>query len=404
MKINEAFLTLPTNYLFSTMSDKILNYKKEHLDAKIISLGIGDVSLPISKTVINKMIEAVTDLASIETFKGYGPETGYSFLIESIINFEYRPHNINFRQNEIFIGDGINSDIVNILDIFGADNIIAIQDPVYPVYVDSTIIKNLTQIDKIVFLKCNEQNNFVPDIPDTHVDIIYLCSPNNPTGMAFTYKMLKSWVDYAIKHNSLILFDAAYCAFIEDEDIPKTIYEIPGAKGVAIEFRSFSKTAGFTGVRCSYCVIPNELVGSTNSKEKISLNTIYKRRQSSNSNGVSYISQKGANGYYSVAGFYETSQNILYYKENAKLIFDTLKSLGYDVYGGINSPYVWFKINNGMTSWQYFDYLLDNVQIVGTPGSGFGKEGEHYFRFSAFNTLENTKEALQRFISLEQKK
>lgn len=403
-KINENFLNLQESYLFSTIAKKVKEYTQNNPDKEIIKLGIGDVTLPIPKAIINAMHEAVDEMGLKETFKGYGPEQGYEFLRKAILENEYEKRNINLEIDEIFISDGAKCDTGNIVDIFSADNKVAITDPVYPVYLDTNVMsgrsgrynKDNQKYQNIYYMSVTAENNFKPDLPKEKVDLIYLCFPNNPTGTVLTKDELAKWVDYAKKNKSIILYDSAYEAFIQDPNIPHSIYEIEGAKDVAIEFRSFSKTAGFTGLRCAYTVVPKNLVGYTTNNEPISLNKLWNRRICTKFNGASYISQKGAAATYTETGKQQIKANIKYYLENAKIIKEGLESCGYTVFGGENSPYIWLKINDDFTSWQFFDKLLNEVNIVGTPGSGFGPSGEGYFRLTAFNTRENTIKAIER--------
>jgi LL-diaminopimelate aminotransferase len=387
MKINENYLNLTESYLFSTISKKIAEFQKENPQAKIIRLGIGDVTLPLCKAVTEEMKKAVSDMGEASTFKGYGPEQGYDFL-RALIKDYYKNRNVDLDINEIFIGDGAKSDLGNILDIFSSDNTVLIPDPVYPVYVDTNIMNNR----KIIFMNATKENGFLP-LPkeDVKADIIYICSPNNPTGAVYNRTGLKKWVDYALSNNSLILFDAAYEAFISDTSLPHSIYEISGADKCAIEFCSFSKTAGFTGVRAGYTIVPDNLKinGTT-------LNKLWLRRQTTKFNGVSYITQRGAAAVFTPDGQAQTKSSISYYMGNAKIIASALNELGVWFTGGENSPYIWLKCPNSMTSWEYFDYLLKNANVAGTPGSGFGKNGEGFFRLTAFGNRENVIEAVER--------
>lgn len=401
--INENYLKLKENYLFSTISKKVSKYKKDNPDKKIINLGIGDVTLPIIKSAIDGMYEGVKEMESKSTFKGYGPEQGYNFLKENIIKYDYNSRRIFIDKDEVFISNGAKCDIANISEIFSEDNIIAITDPVYPVYLDINVIANRSgeydktndKYSKIVYLSCNEENNFIPDIPKEKVDVIYLCNPNNPTGTTLNKDELKKWVDYAIKNNCIILYDAAYEAYITNTNIPHSIYETEGAKKVAIEFRSYSKTAGFTGIRCSYTVIPKELKVRY-IDEEISLNFLWDKRQSLKFNGVSYITQKAVNSIYCENGIKEIKANINYYMDNATILIKGLKELGYTVYGGIDAPYIWLKIPKNIKSWEFFDILLYKFNIVGTPGIGFGPSGDGYFRLTAFGNKEDYFEVIER--------
>ena len=390
MNINKNYLNLEASYLFSTIAKKVSEYSEANPDKNIIRLGIGDVTLPLCNAVVNAMKSAVEEMGVQETFRGYGPEQGYDFLKSAIRDY-YAKHNVSLELDEIFISDGAKSDLGNILDILGTDNKVMVQDPVYPVYVDTNIMAGR----KIVYSDSNESNGFLP-MPDENVkaDIIYLCSPNNPTGAVYTKEQLAEWIKYARKNNALILFDSAYEAFISDETLPRSIFEIEGAKECAIEFCSFSKTAGFTGTRCGYTVVPNALV-----YDDTKLNKLWLRRQTTKFNGVPYIVQKGAAAVFTEDGQKEIIKNIGYYKENAKIITDALDKLGIWYTGGTNSPYIWLKCPNNMKSWEFFDYLLNNVQIVGTPGSGFGNNGEGYFRLTSFGSREKTVEAMDRLLN-----
>lgn len=392
MKINQNYNNLQQSYLFSTIAKKVNEYASENPDAKVIRLGIGDVTLPLAPVVLEAMHKAVDEMGVKETFRGYGDEQGYGFLRDAV-NGYYAKKGIKLEGNEVFISDGAKSDLGNILDIFDADNTVLIPDPVYPVYVDTNIMHGR----KIVFANGNEANNFTP-MPDENVacDIIYMCSPNNPTGSVYNKEQLKIWVDYAIKNNAVILFDCAYEVFIQDKAMPTSIFEIEGARKCAIEFCSLSKTAGFTGVRCGYTVIPNELV--FDGKE---LNKLWLRRQTTKFNGVPYIIQRGAEAVFTDAGQAQIMENIAYYMDNAKIIAKTLKDMGIWFVGGDNSPYIWLKCPSGMDSWSFFDYLLENANVVGTPGSGFGEMGEGYFRLTAFGAKENVIEAMERFKNLK---
>lgn len=407
--VNENFLNLQNSYLFVTIVKKVAEYAKEHPEAKIIKLGVGDVTRPVAPAVLEAMHKAVDELGSAETFKGYGPEIGYDFLKEKIQEFDYKRLGIDIDISEIFISDGINSDCGNIVDLFAVDNKVAIADPVYPVYLDTNVMsgrsgkynEDTKKYENIVYLPVTAENNFIPELPKEKVDMIYLCYPNNPTGTALTRKELKKWVDYAKENKSVILFDAAYEAFISDEDVPHSIYEIEGAKDVAIEFKSYSKTAGFTGIRCAYVVVPKSVKAYTENGEEVELNKLWDRRQCTKYNGASYISQRGAEATYTEEGRKQVLENINYYKENAKIIKTGLEEAGYTVYGGVNSPYIWLKVPDGLTSWEFFDKLLDEIHVVGTPGVGFGPSGEGYFRLTAFGTKENTIEAIERIKSMK---
>ena len=404
IKINENFLELQESYLFATIAQKVAKYSKENPDKKIIKLGIGDVTRPIPQVVLQAIHKATDEQASSETFRGYGPEQGYEFLREKIKEYDYKSRNVDIDIDEIFVSDGAKCDCGNIVDILAQDNKVAITDPVYPVYLDTNVMsgrsgkydKETGKYENIVYIPATSKNNFVPELPKEKVDIIYLCYPNNPTGTTLTKEQLATWVKYAKENKALILFDAAYEAFITDENVPHSIYEIEGAKEVAIEFRSYSKTAGFTGMRCAFIVVPKELKGYTKSGEEVSINKLWNRRHCTKFNGVSYIVQRAAEAVYTEEGRKQIKENIDYYKENAKIIKQGLEEVGYTVYGGVNSPYVWLKLPDGMKSWDFFDKLLTEANVVGTPGVGFGPSGEGYFRLTGFGTKENTQEAIRR--------
>lgn len=406
IKINENFLKLQDSYLFSTINKKLNEYMKKNPKADIIKMGIGDVTRPIPKVIIDAIKNATDEMQDEKTFKGYGPEQGYEFLRKKIVENEYQEMGIDI--SEIFISDGAKCDVSNIVELFDIDVKVAITDPVYPVYLDSNVIygrtgeydKDLGRYRNLIYIEASEKNNFEPlpeqlkEIPD----LIYICSPNNPTGIAMKKNCLEEWVKFAKQHNSIILYDAAYEAFIEEDDKPHSIYEIKGAKDVAIEFKSYSKTAGFTGLRCAYTVVPNEIEVDS-SKGKIRLNKLWNRRQTTKFNGVSYIIQKGAEAIYTDEGKRQIRENILYYKENAKIIKEGLEKAGIVSYSGINSPYIWIKIPNNMKSWEYFDLLLEKYNIIGTPGIGFGSNGEGFFRITSFADRENIIEAMKRLSS-----
>jgi len=404
--INENYIRLQGSYLFAEIARRVDKYKTENPEASIIRLGIGDVTKPLAPAVIEAMHKAVDEMSKAETFRGYGPEQGYGFLINKIIENDYKTRGIELNEDEVFVSDGAKSDTGNIQEIFGLDNIIAVTDPVYPVYVDSNVMAGRTgtindsgRFEKITYLPCTAENSFTPELPKNRVDMIYLCFPNNPTGMTLSKEQLKKWVDYAKQNKSIILYDSAYEAFIREDDVPHSIYEIEGAKEVAIEFRSFSKTAGFTGTRCAYTVVPKEVIAYTKSGEAHQLNNLWNRRQTTKFNGVPYIIQQGAAAVYTEAGQKQIKETIDYYMTNASIIRDGLKSIGLTVFGGINAPYIWLKTPKGLSSWEFFDKLLNEVNIVGTPGSGFGPSGEGYFRLTAFGSKENTEEAIQRLKS-----
>ena len=390
--INENFLELQESYLFSTIAKKVAKFTEENPNKKIIKLGIGDVTRPIVPACLEAMHKAVEEMGTKEGFKGYGPEQGYDFLRKAIVENDYKSKNINIDMDEVFVSDGAKCDCGNIGDIFAQNNTVAITDPVYPVYLDTNIMSGR----KIIYLPVTQENNFIPELPKEKVDMIYLCFPNNPTGTVLTKEELKKWVDYAKKNKSVILYDSAYEAFITKKDIPHSIYEIEGAKEVAIEFKSYSKTAGFTGIRCAYVVIPKALKGYTKDGKEISLNQLWNRRTCTKFNGSSYIVQRAAEATYSEEGKKQINENINYYLENAKIIKQGLEQAGFNCYGGVNSPYIWLKVPETMTSWEFFDELLQKANVVGTPGSGFGKYGEGYFRLTAFGTRENTIEAIER--------
>lgn len=405
VKVNNNFLKLQDSYLFSTIAKKVKAYQKEHPDKKIIKLGIGDVTLPIPNSIKLAMEKAVEEMNHKETFRGYGPEQGYEFLREKIIKYDYQKRNIEIDISEVFVSDGAKCDTGNIVDLFDTDNIVAISDPVYPVYLDTNVIsgrsgeyiQNKGVYENIEYMKLTQENNFEihPKDLSRRVDLIYICSPNNPTGTVLNKDILKEWVEYAKQNNSIILYDAAYETYIQEENIPHSIYEIEDAKKVAIEFKSFSKTAGFTGLRCAYTIMPKEL-----NIKGVSLNDLWKRRQCTKFNGVSYVTQKGAEAVYSEEGMKEIRENIKYYQDNAEIIKKGLDDAKIDYVGGINAPYIWLKVPNNMKSWDYFDLLLQKANIVGTPGVGFGPSGEGYFRLTAFGDRENTIEAMRRIKEL----
>lgn len=400
--VNENFLKLPGSYLFSDIAKKVKAYQESHPDKRLIRLGIGDVTRPLPQASIEAMHRAVDEMANKSTFHGYGPEQGYDFLIDTIIKNDFEPRGIELSSSEVFISDGAKSDTGNIGDILGLDNKVAVTDPVYPVYVDSNVMGgragqlNGKQWSDITYMPCTAENNFIPSIPSNRIDVIYLCYPNNPTGTTLTKAELKKWVDYALSHDALILFDAAYEAYIREDDIPHSIFEIEGAKRCAIEFRSFSKTAGFTGVRCGYTVIPKEVTATTATGERVALNALWNRRQCTKFNGTSYITQCGAEAIYSKDGKQQVRETIDYYMENARIMREGLTATGIQVFGGKNAPYLWVKTPEGFTSWQFFDHLLNEANIVSTPGVGFGPSGEGYLRLTAFGQREDCIEAIQR--------
>ncbi|MHC5075483.1 MAG: LL-diaminopimelate aminotransferase [Planctomycetota bacterium] len=407
-KVNENFLKLQAGYLFPEIGRRVRAFRQENPDAEIISLGIGDVTQSLAPAVIEAMNTAVDEMSRPETFRGYDDSgIGYEFLRSSINENDYNTRGVDLDIDEIFVSDGAKCDTGNMQEIFASDNVIAVTDPVYPVYIDTNVMAGRTgpandngQYGKIVYMPCTAENHFVPVVPDQEVDLIYLCYPNNPTGAVATKEQLGEWVDYARQIKAVILFDAAYEAFISDSEIPHSIYEIEGAKEVAIEFRSFSKTAGFTGIRCSHSIVPKQLKAYTNDDQPVELNPIWNRRHCTKFNGVSYITQRAAEAVYNPQGKKQCQQIIDIYMNNAKMIREKLTALGYEVYGGINAPYIWLKTPNNLTSWEFFDLLLTKANVVGTPGAGFGPSGEGYFRLTAFGTPENTNEALNRFADL----
>lgn len=401
--INENYLNLQGNYLFIEIARRVEKFKKENPDADIIRLGIGDVTRPLPPAVLEAMHRAIDEMGDTATFKGYGPEQGYAFLREKIVETEYAPRNIDIDADEIFISDGSKCDTGNIQEIFGLDNKVAVTDPVYPVYVDTNVMAGRSgkyvdgSYQNIVYLPCNAENNFVPPIPDEKVDLIYLCYPNNPTGMTLDRAELKKWVDYARENRSIILYDAAYEAYITEEGVVHSVFEIDGAREVAIEFRSFSKHAGFTGTRCAYTVIPKTVRAFDKNGEAHMLHKLWNRRHSTKFNGVSYIVQRGAEAALSEEGRKQIKEIIGYYMTNAAIIREGLTSMGMEVYGGVNAPYIWLKTPAGLDSWEFFDKLLHEAHLVGTPGSGFGPNGQGYFRLTAFGARKDTEEAVRRF-------
>jgi LL-diaminopimelate aminotransferase len=395
VKANENLAKLPASYLFVDIAKKVEAFQKAHPEKEIIRLGIGDVTRPLVRPVVDAIKKAAEEMGHPETFHGYGPEAGYEFLRKAIVTHDYK--GLDISEDEVFVSDGAKSDTGSIGDIFSVDNVVAVCDPVYPVYVDTNVMAGRAGTytegkgwSKIVYLPCKEENDFLPQLPEQDVDMIYLCFPNNPAGVSIPKAELEKWVQYALDHQAVILYDAAYEAFISTPNVPHSIYEIEGAKKCAIEFRSFSKTAGFTGTRCAFTVIPKELV-----IDGISMNRLWSRRQSTKMNGVSYPIQRGAEAVYSEEGQKLVRENIAYYKENAHIIVDGFRKAGFTVYGGQDSPYAWLKVPAGMTSWEFFDQLLEKCGVVGTPGSGFGMAGEGFFRLTAFNTKENTEKAVK---------
>lgn len=401
--INENYLNLQGSYLFSNIAKKVAAYKESNPQADIIRLGIGDVTQPLAPAIIKALHKAVDEMGTAEGFRGYGPEQGYDFLRNAIAQNDYRARGCQIDADEIFISDGAKCDVGNIQEIFGQDNTVAICDPVYPVYVDTNVMAGRSGkfnaktggFEKLIYMPCTEENGFAPEFPDKKADLIYLCFPNNPTGMAIGKEALQEWVDYANKNGSVILYDAAYEAYISQEDIPHSIYECRGARTCAIEMHSFSKNAGFTGLRLGYTVIPKELVCN-----QVSLHNLWSRRHGTKYNGAPYIVQRAGEAVYSPEGKTQLAQQIAYYMENARIIREGLKDAGYTAYGGVNAPYIWLKVPGGQSSWEFFDKLLTEVQVVGTPGTGFGASGEGFFRLTAFGTKENTLEALRRIKAL----
>jgi LL-diaminopimelate aminotransferase len=402
-QINENFIKIPATYLFSEIAKRVTNHKEANPDAPIIRMGIGDVSLPLPDAAVDAMVKAAEEQRSTATFRGYGPEQGYAFLRDAIVANDFTANGINIEADEIFVSDGAKSDTGNIGDIFDVNNRVAITDPSYPVYVDTNAMGGRAgeptasgEWTNLVYLSCNAENNFVPALPTEKVDLVYLCYPNNPTGTTLTKEQLTVWVEYAKANKVILLFDAAYEAFITEENVPHSIYEIEGAKDVAIEFRSFSKTAGFTGTRCGYTVVPKQLMGYSENGEPVAINKLWNRRQCTKFNGTSYVVQRAAEATYSPEGKKQVKALIAIYTENARIIRQGLTDAGYTIFGGVNAPYVWAKAPEGMTSWEYFDYLLKEKNIVTTPGAGFGASGEGYVRFSAFGSKEATIEAMGR--------
>lgn len=406
LQINENFLKLSDNYLFANIAKKVHAFRNQHPELSVISLGIGDVTQPLPAACIEAMQKAVTEMGSSASFHGYGPEQGYDFLRRAILKNEYESRGVQLELNEIFISDGAKSDCGNIGDILGIQNTVAITDPVYPVYIDSNVMSGRTGVwenrrwSRINYLPCNHENRFIPSLPAQPADIIYLCYPNNPTGTVLAKEELQKWVDYALEHQSLILYDAAYEAYIQNADIPHSIYELEGARQCAIELRSFSKTAGFTGVRCGYTIIPQELTATTSCGEKIKLNALWNRRQCTKFNGTSYITQRGAEAIYTSEGKQQVRKTIDYYMANARMMRTALQQIGYDVTGGENAPYLWVKTPDNLSSWQFFDHLLNQAQVIVTPGVGFGPSGEGYVRLTAFGKQEDCIAAIQRIKEL----
>lgn len=405
--INENYLNLQGSYLFAEVAKRTAAYKAAHPRAAVISLGIGDVSRPLAPAVVEAMQKACAEMGRAETFRGYGPYEGYDFLRKAIALHDYRARGVEISEDEIFVSDGAKSDVANFQELFAQDARVALQDPVYPVYLDTNVMAGRAgafaagEFSRVVYLPCTAENNFSPDLPHGHADLVYLCSPNNPTGAVLTRAQLQKWVDWALEHKAVILFDSAYEAFIADADAPHSIFEIPGAQKCAVEFRSFSKTAGFTGTRCAYCVVPKALKIYDKSGGEHGANALWMRRQSTKFNGVPYIIQRGAEAVFSKEGQKQTKETIGVYQANARVISGALKEAGFAAYGGVNAPYIWLKTPQGVSSWAFFDFMLEKLQIVGTPGSGFGLSGEGYFRLTAFNTPELTQQAAARIAGLK---
>ena len=402
-RINDHYLKLKAGYLFPEIGRRVSRFADANPDASLIRLGIGDVTEPLPPAIVKAMHEAVDEMAERQSFRGYGPEQGYDFLRKAIATHVYKQRGVEIGDDEIFVSDGSKCDSGNILDILGSGNRVAITDPVYPVYVDTNVMAGHTgpsdeegRYEGLVYLPVTAENDFTPDLPESPVDLIYLCFPNNPTGAVATLETLKRWVDYALANEALILFDAAYVAFIQDPDVPHSIFEVEGAEKCAIEFRSFSKDAGFTGTRCAYTVIPKTVMGRDGHGDQVAMHTLWSRRQSTKFNGVPYVIQRGAEAAFSDEGRAQIQELVKFYMKNARLIREGLESIGIQVYGGENAPYVWLKTPADTSSWEFFDQLLNQAHLVGTPGSGFGAAGEGYFRLSAFNSRENVDEAVRR--------
>lgn len=406
-KINDNYRKLPGNYLFSEIARRVSAYQTENPSAKIIRLGIGDVTQPLPQVCVDAMKRAADELSRAETFRGYGPEQGYDFLREKIAEYNYKRRGIDVNADEIFVSDGSKCDCGNIQEIFSLESRIAIADPVYPVYLDTNVMAGRTgslqadgHFEGVVYLPCNAENNFSPSVPNGHVDLIYICSPNNPTGTTLSKDALANWIEYARANDAIILYDAAYAAYITEPDVPRSIFEIDGARECAIEFRSFSKTAGFTGTRCGYVVIPSGLTGEAANGERVPLKNLWLRRQTTKFNGTAYIVQRGAEAIYSDEGQAQVKKLVDYYMENAKIIRDGLTRAGIVAYGGVNAPYIWLKTPAGLKSWDFFDRLLKEANVVGTPGAGFGPCGEGYFRLTSFGDRNKTVEAMERIAAL----
>ncbi len=406
-QLNENYLRLQGSYLFSTIAQRVRAYKEAHPQSLVISLGIGDVSQPLVPAVVEALRQASAEMGQIETFHGYGPEQGYEFLRQAIATHDYQARGIEIAPDEIFVSDGAKSDVANFQELFAQESVVALQDPVYPVYLDTNVMAGRSgafengRFEKIVYLPCTEENGFVPQLPRQHVDIIYLCSPNNPTGATLTKEQLTAWVQYAQEHKSIILFDSAYEAYISQPQLPHSIFEIAGADQVAVEFRSFSKTAGFTGTRCAYTVVPKKVQLRDSTGNNKPLNALWLRRQTTKFNGVPYIIQRAAQAVYCVQGQAQIKKVIALYQQNAQVILQALREVGLTAFGGENAPYIWLKTPQAISSWEFFDLLLQKAQVVGTPGVGFGQCGEGYFRLTAFNTPSLTKQAAQRICSLK---
>ncbi len=404
--VNPHYLDLQGSYLFATIAKRVREYKAQHPQANVISLGIGDVSQPLVPAVVQALVQASQEMGHAETFRGYGPEQGYEFLRQAIATHDYQARNIDMAADEIFVSDGAKSDVANFQELFAQESVVALQDPVYPVYLDTNVMAGRSghfangRFEKIVYLPCTQENGFAPQLPSTHADIIYLCSPNNPTGTALTKAQLQTWVDYARAHKSIILFDSAYEAYMADPALPHSIYEVPGAREVAVEFRSFSKTAGFTGTRCAYTVVPHGVRVADEQGHLHALNALWLRRQTTKFNGVPYIVQRGAEAVYTPQGQAQIKQVIALYRQNAQVILQAARQAGLTAFGGVHAPYIWLKTPQGVTSWEFFDQLLTRCQVVGTPGVGFGQCGEGFFRLTAFNQPALTQEAARRLHTL----
>ncbi|WP_437201826.1 LL-diaminopimelate aminotransferase [Planctomicrobium sp. SH664] len=407
LQINDNYLKLKAGYLFPEIGRRVTAFCQANPAAKVIRLGIGDVTEPLPPAIVSAMHKAVDEMATRDTFRGYGPEQGYDFLRNAIVEHDYKARGCDIAADEVFVSDGSKCDTGNILEIFGIHNLVAVQDPVYPVYVDTNVMIGRTgqpddkgRYEGLQYLPCTAENQFTPALPKHPADIIYLCYPNNPTGAVASRETLTKWVEYAREHKSLILFDAAYEAYITDPEVPHSIYEIPGAREVAIEFRSFSKNAGFTGTRCAFTVVPKEVTGVAADGSRHAVHPLWNRRHTTKFNGVPYIIQRGAEAVYSPEGKQQIAELIRFYLSNAQLLRDGLTSVGIEVFGGVNAPYIWLKTPGGLSSWDFFDRLLKDAHLVGTPGSGFGASGEGYFRLSAFNSRANIEEAVSRIKKL----